>query len=787
MLESSQVFLSFRGKDTRKTFTDHLYTALMQAGFHTFRDDEEIEKGENIESELKRAIEQSRISIIVLSKDYASSRSFAEAFARHEERLKLEMDGREKECMDKVERWRAALREVADLGGMGLQNQADGYESKFIQEIVKEIGNKLNRMILSVARYPIGIDSRVKNINSWLQDGSTDVCILVMYGMGGIGKTTIAKAVYNLNFDKFECSSFISNVRETSEQPNGLIRLQKQLLSNILKGKKEKINNVHEGITKIKDAISYDSLEDYHDKNLFLDIACFFIGKDKNYTVSILEKCGFKTGVGLQNLVNKCLITFDKCNKLMMHQLLRDMGREVIRQESTEEPGKRSRLWHHKDSFTVLNEKTGTETIEGLLLDMDMLKQYNSSRTSFSINNRKRHRVQEYSDNSKLLYQGNFLKKALSGFPQLVPPNQCIIACDGHSHCLTKTPDFSGLPSLERLILKDCIRLVGVHESIGNLVRLVFLNLRGCTNLRNLPGQICMLKSLEELILSDCSKLEKFPDELGRMVSLKVLIADGTKLYLGGNQIRSLPESVKALTTLQSLHLDFCRSLQWLPELPPSLVMLNAEDCRSLEIITNLPNWLRSLNLDLCDCTELVEIRGLFRLEPIAKVDAKMINYLGLVDLDAMGNIEVDLYNNLTQAGKKGPIQGLYEFGIFSTFLSGSEVPNWFSNKSIESSISLTVPSLDLKIGGLNRCGIHLLYDKEEKVTESSIGEEAIGISTNPSSQNVIGADLSAYLTSVGLFLLCHYDCMMRRKCLSDAWDPYDYESTGLGSFSFDQ
>ena len=158
-----QVFLSFRGKDTRKTFTDHLYTALMQAGFHTFRDDEEIEKGENIESELKRAIEQSRISIIVLSKHYASSSwcldelvkildrkknsehvilplfydiepcqvrnqtgSFAEAFARHEERLKLEMDGREKECMDKVERWRAALREVADLGGMGLQNQADG-------------------------------------------------------------------------------------------------------------------------------------------------------------------------------------------------------------------------------------------------------------------------------------------------------------------------------------------------------------------------------------------------------------------------------------------------------------------------------------------------------------------------------------------------------------------------------------------------------------------------------------------------------------------------------------
>lgn len=145
-----QVFLSFRGKDTRKTFTDHLYTALVQVGIHTFRDDEEIEKGENIELELKKAIEQSRISVIVLSKDYASSSwcldelvkildrrkkfghvivpifygiepsqvrnqigSLAEAFARQEDGLK-------------VERWTQALTEVADLGGMVLQNHDDG-------------------------------------------------------------------------------------------------------------------------------------------------------------------------------------------------------------------------------------------------------------------------------------------------------------------------------------------------------------------------------------------------------------------------------------------------------------------------------------------------------------------------------------------------------------------------------------------------------------------------------------------------------------------------------------
>ncbi|KAM7474440.1 hypothetical protein LguiB_021683 [Lonicera macranthoides] len=67
------VFLSFRGEDTRKTFTYHFYTALVQQRFHTFKDNDEIEKGEYLKSELQKAIRQSKISIVVISKDYASS------------------------------------------------------------------------------------------------------------------------------------------------------------------------------------------------------------------------------------------------------------------------------------------------------------------------------------------------------------------------------------------------------------------------------------------------------------------------------------------------------------------------------------------------------------------------------------------------------------------------------------------------------------------------------------------------------------------------------------------
>ena len=82
------------------------------------------------------------------------------------------------------------------------------YESKFIEAIVKVISDKLRRTPLSVESKLIGIHSRVKDINLWLQDPSHDVGILVVYGLPGIGKTTIAKCAYNSNFESFEGSSY---------------------------------------------------------------------------------------------------------------------------------------------------------------------------------------------------------------------------------------------------------------------------------------------------------------------------------------------------------------------------------------------------------------------------------------------------------------------------------------------------------------------------------------------------------------------------------------------------
>ena len=85
----------------------------------------------------------------------------------------------------------------------------------------------------------------------------------------------------------------------------------------------------HSKIQKIL-RISYDSLEDDHDKNLFLDIACLFIGKDRDYTTTILDGFDFYTTIGIENLIGRCLLLVDEENMLKMHPMIRDMGKEII-------------------------------------------------------------------------------------------------------------------------------------------------------------------------------------------------------------------------------------------------------------------------------------------------------------------------------------------------------------------------------------------------------------------------------------------------------------------------
>lgn len=144
------IFLSFRGTDLRNNFAGHLYHALHQNGIYTFRDSEELKKGDQI-SMLMKAIKESCIAIIVFSNDYASStwcleelakimeckeqkgltvlpvfykvdpkevrggrESYRRALAKH--KLKFEKDSK------KVKRWRKALFDAGNLSGWHLND-----------------------------------------------------------------------------------------------------------------------------------------------------------------------------------------------------------------------------------------------------------------------------------------------------------------------------------------------------------------------------------------------------------------------------------------------------------------------------------------------------------------------------------------------------------------------------------------------------------------------------------------------------------------------------------------
>ncbi|XP_042488989.1 disease resistance protein RUN1-like [Macadamia integrifolia] len=280
------VFLSFCGQDALTSFIDFLFNELVRDGIHTFRDNEELNKGEDISSELMEAIEGSRIAIIVFSKNYASStwcldelvkildckrknqtekvmpvfykvdpsdvrkqsNTYAKAFKTHEKRFKKKMG--------KVKAWRVALTEAANLAGWDQRNVADGHEAELMKKIVDEVLKIVNETCLHVAEHPIGLDSHIKPIGRLLNDGGLDVVrIIGIYGPSGIGKTTIAKAFFNDMFRNFEGSSFLANVREVSSQCNGVALLQKQLLSDVFKRKVEDINNEDQGIIIIKERL----------------------------------------------------------------------------------------------------------------------------------------------------------------------------------------------------------------------------------------------------------------------------------------------------------------------------------------------------------------------------------------------------------------------------------------------------------------------------------------------------------------------------------------------------
>ncbi|XP_029127089.1 TMV resistance protein N-like isoform X2 [Cajanus cajan] len=425
---------------------------------------------------------------------------YGDALAKHE--------GKFKENMIKIQSWRSALEKASNLKGFHYPANFED-ESDLIDEIVKDIRQKLNKFYPCESNGLVGIDKKVEQIQSLLISGSSEVLFLGIWGMGGIGKTTIAQAIYDKysRHDEYDGCCFL-NVREGFEQ-HGLSLLREKLLCDLFEGEglrtsgiskarffssagrrmggrkvlvvlddvttseqikylvgepiyfgqgsrviitsrdqdvltsggvhqiyevKEmcpkdslKLFNLHAfkesqlkmGYEKLSEEVvkiaqgnplaltvlgsdfhsrsidtwecalskikkypnekiqsvlrfSYDGLHEV-EKKAFLDIAFFFKDDDKDYVIRQLDAWGFYGVCGIEVLQRKALLTILSDNRIQMHELIRKMGCEIVRQESIESPGRRSRLRDSEDIHDILRYNLGTDKVEAMQIDVNQM------------------------------------------------------------------------------------------------------------------------------------------------------------------------------------------------------------------------------------------------------------------------------------------------------------------------------------------------------------------------------------------------------------------------------
>ncbi|KAH9725277.1 Disease resistance-like protein DSC1 [Citrus sinensis] len=817
------VFLSFRGEDTRDNFTSHLYAALCRKKIKTFIDDEELRRGDDISPALLNAIQGSKISVIIFSKDYASSKwcldelvkildcknlngqmvvpvfyqvdpsdvrkqtgCFRDAFVKHQKQFK--------DMPEKAQNWKAALTQASNLSGWASKEIRS--EAQLVDVIVKDILKKLENVTASTYSDGfVGLNSRIQKIKSLLCIGLPDFRTIGIWGMGGIGKTTLAGAVFKLISREFEGKCFMPNVREESENGGGLVYLRDRVVSEIFQedikigtpylpdyiverlnrmkvltvlDDVNKVRQLHylacvldqfgpgsriiittrdkrilddfgvcdtdiyevnklrfhealvlfsnfafkenqcpgdllallervlkyangnplalrvlgsffhrksksdwekalENLNRISDPDIYDVLKiSYNDlrpeeKSMFLDIACFFAGEKKDFLTCILDDPNFPH-CGLNVLIEKSLITMSGYD-IRMHDLLQEMGREIVRQECVKEPGKRSRLWYHEDVCHVLKKNKGTDAIEGIFLNLSQIGDIHLNSRAFanmsnlrllkfympehrglpimSSNVRLDEDLECLPEELRYLYWHEYPLKTLPldfDLENLIalhlPYSEVEQIWKGQkeafklkfidlhdSHNLTSIPEPLEAPNLERINLCNCTNLSYIPLYVQNFHNLGSLSLKGCKSLRCFPRNI-HFRSPIEIDCAWCVNLTEFPQISGKVV----------KLRLWYTPIEEVPSSIECLTNLETLDLRLCERLK---RVSTSICKLKSLGSLLLAFCSNLEGFPEILEkMELLETLDL-ERTGVKELPPSFE------NLQGLRQLSLIGCSEL--------------------------------------------------------------------------------------------------------------------------------------------------
>ncbi|KAL1075003.1 hypothetical protein V6Z11_D11G328800 [Gossypium hirsutum] len=340
---------------------------------------------------------------------------------------------------------------------------------------------------------------------------------------------------------------------------------------------------------------------------MFLDIACFFKGKHRDYVTSIMDACYDSAHSGIENLIDKSLISVSQ-NQIAMHDLLQQMGWNIVRDESPLKLEKRSRLWIPEDSYSVLSENNGLG-LTGIVLDMSKLPNLELEPTAL-MKMRKLRILKFYHSCGRILHF-----KGLLSFPNELR----YLYWDGYP--LRSLPAKFDLRYLVELDMRWS-HLEQLWEGKQDLVNLKIIRLDGSQNLVRIPDP-SSATNLEKIDLWGCSRLETFPEIMDTMERLRRLDLDQTAL-------KELPSSIDNLIGLEELVLNNCENLVCLPDnfyKLKSLKRLTLQDCSRLEIFPEIFCKLKFL--------EKLDLKGCSRLEIFPEI-LETMERLGELDLKGM-------------------------------------------------------------------------------------------------------------------------------------------------------
>ncbi|XP_076918461.1 TMV resistance protein N-like [Bidens hawaiensis] len=387
--------------------------------------------------------------------------------------------------------------------------------------------------------------------------------------------------------------------------------------------------------------LSYISLE--HDyKEIFLDVACFLKGWEKDKVIRLLESCGFHARNGLRVLEQKSLIVTTKAfhtEFIDMHHHIEEMGKNIVRRLHPDEPYRHSRLWIREEIEDVLANNMGTESTRCIYVKLtpEIVVEglgYMKKLRCLIIDHRNYNN--DYVDQVKIDEGNQYLPNVLRYLNWFRYPHRCLpktfqgnnlVALEMHDSRIEqlweggkvlkklkflelqrsklKNLDLGLIPNLERLDLSGCYHLSELHVPIGCLKMLVYLNLRWCRRLKSFSF-IKHLESLEFLNLGYLS-LWEFPDIIPQQNNTSLI-----ELDFSSNNVAELPSSIGKFHKLVSLKLSGCKRLKNLPESIldqlKSLKKLSLRGCKIKEI----PDTVCKLNylkeLDLCACSALEKL-----------------------------------------------------------------------------------------------------------------------------------------------------------------------------------